>query len=92
MFKKVCSMLLVVAMIATGAVLLTACDGGEKADLKVGAILVGDETEGYTLAHMNGLEKAVKNIEEATGKKVSLVYKKVVREDNTCYEAAKSLE
>lgn len=48
--------------------------------IKVGAILVGDETEGYTLAHMNGMEAAMvalskENIE------VELEYKKKIPED-----------
>lgn len=56
---------------------------GENTDavaLKVGAILIGDETEGYTLAHMNGMEQAVAKLKEE-GKTVTLEYKKKVPED-----------
>ena len=28
------------------------------ADLKIGAVMLGDETEGYTLAHMEGIKQA----------------------------------
>ena len=38
------------------------------ADVKVGIILVGDENEGYTYAHIEGIKTALKNcgIDEAT--------------------------
>ena len=51
--------------------------GGE---LKVGAILVGDETEGYTLAHMNGIDAAAEAL-RAEGNDVTIEYKKKIPED-----------
>lgn len=51
------------------------------ATVKVGAILVGDETEGYTLAHMNGMEEAVEEL-AAEGIEVELSYKKLVPESD----------
>ena len=40
----------------------TPAEGGDAApaaDLKVGCILVGDENEGYTYAHIKGIEEAI---------------------------------
>jgi len=58
--------------------------------LKVGAILVGDETEGYTKAHMDGIEKAVANL-KAVGATVNVQYKKKIGEDATCTTAISQL-
>ena len=33
----------------------------EKASLKVGVILIGDENEGYTYAHIKGIQEAAKD-------------------------------
>ena len=49
--------------------------------LNVGAILVGDETEAYTLAHMNGMEEAVEILAEE-GIEVNLSYKKGIPESD----------
>ena len=49
--------------------------------LNVGAILVGDETEAYTLAHMNGMEAAVEALAEE-GITVNLSYKKGIPESD----------
>ena len=65
-------------------VALTACNndsGSGKIDLKVGAILVGDETEGYTLAHMNGMTAAVEALKKE-GKNVQIMNKKKVPESS----------
>lgn len=56
---------------------------------KVGAILVGDENEGYTYAHMQGIEEACKELGIDT--KTNLIYKYSVPEDETCYDAAVDL-
>ncbi len=60
---------------------------GEK-NVKIGAILVGDENEGYTYAHIEGIKKAA----EATGiGTANIIWKYSVPEDESCYEAAKDL-
>ena len=59
--------------------------GSDDAVLKVGAILIGDENEGYTYAHMQGLAAAA----EATGAQV--IYKYTVPESEACYDAAVDL-
>ncbi len=77
---------------------LAACGGsgddkGESTgaeSLKVGAILIGDETEGYTLAHMNGIEAAAAAL-EAEGKTVTIEYKKKIPEDTSVETNANNL-
>ncbi len=60
----------------------------EKA-IKVGIILVGDENEGYTYAHIEGIKEALKNcgIDEAT----QTVWKYVIPETSVCYDTAVDL-
>ena len=57
-------------------------------DLKIGVILVGDDTEGYTLAHMEGIKAAAAKLGVADDQ-ISWKYK--VPEDSSCYEAAMDL-
>lgn len=91
MFKKVLSVLLTAAMLISGSVMLASCSDDDNADLKVGAIMVGDDSEGYTLAHKNGINAAVKAIKEKTGKVVSVSWKEKVEETDACSKAAESL-
>ena len=56
--------------------------------LKIGVILVGDETEGYTLAHMNGIKEAAKELGIADD---SIVWKYKIEEKEVCYTSAKEL-
>lgn len=64
-------------------------EGKDVSEIKIGVILIGDESEGYTLAHMNGLKKMceVLGIDE----KEQIVYKKNVGESEDCLDAAKEL-
>lgn len=57
--------------------------------LKIGVILVGDETEGYTLAHMDGIKDAAKELGIDPDK--DIIWKKKVDESDACYNAAKEL-
>ncbi|MBR2460119.1 MAG: BMP family ABC transporter substrate-binding protein [Clostridia bacterium] len=86
--KKLIAILLVCLTVLPMCLSLVSCGGTDEADLKVGAILVGDETEGYTLAHMNGINAAAEAI---TGKKIEVVYRKRVEETEAAAEAARSL-
>ncbi|MBR6257377.1 MAG: BMP family ABC transporter substrate-binding protein [Lachnospiraceae bacterium] len=55
---------------------------------KIGAILVGDENEGYTYAHIEGIKKAA----EASGIAAeNIIWKYSVPEDESCETAAKDL-
>ena len=86
--KKIIAILLVCLTLVPMCLSMVSCGGTESADLKVGAIMVGDETEGYTLAHMNGINAAAEAI---TGKKIEVVYRKRVLETEAVTEAAESL-
>ena len=57
------------------------------ADLKIGAVMLGDETEGYTLAHMEGIKQAAAEL----GLSDKIVWKYKVPEDQTCYDSALDL-
>ena len=60
MFKKLAALALAILMLCTALTAFTSCAGGSAADLKIGCIMVGDETEGYTKAHMDGIKEAAK--------------------------------
>ena len=63
-------------------------DSETKGGLKVGAIYVGDENEGYTEAHMKGIAE----MKAALGLSDSQVIEKTnIPEDETCYDAAVDL-
>lgn len=57
-------------------------------DLKVGIILVGDENEGYTYAHIEGIKKAA---EKLGMDEDQIVWKYSIGEDETCYDSAADL-
>ena len=83
--KKFVAFALVLAM----AFALCACTPNEdKDDFKVGVILVGDENEGYTYAHMEGIEAA----RVACGlEKDQIIYKYNIGENEACHQAAVDL-
>ena len=86
--KKILAMILALAMIAclfAGCGEKTSDDGGEKKDVKVGVVLVGDENEGYTLAHINGIKEACKNL--GLSETDNIVWKYAIPEDETCKTA-----
>lgn len=49
MFKRIAAVVMAVIMTLTVAAVFTSCSG-DASGLKIGVILVGDETEGYTKA------------------------------------------
>ncbi|MBQ1878249.1 MAG: BMP family ABC transporter substrate-binding protein [Erysipelotrichaceae bacterium] len=82
--KKVVSLVLAVTMLMA---VLSGCTKKPEPQpqdqkLKLGFVLVGDENEGYTFAHMEGIEKAA----EAVGN-IEIVYKKNVGETEACKDA-----
>ena len=54
-------------------------------DLKIGVILVGDETEGYTMAHIEGIKKAAADLGIADSQ---ILWKYKVEENSDCSDAA----
>ncbi len=82
--KKFIALALALVM---AACCFSAC-GTKNDDFKVGVILVGDENEGYTAAHMEGIEAARK----AHGlREDQIIYKYNVPEDEKCYQTAVDL-
>ncbi len=86
--KKALTSVLAVVLCISMVLCMGAC--GKKADeakseqsvsFKVGAVLLGDETETYTKAHMDGLETAVAELKDE-GIDIELVYKKKVSDEN----------
>ena len=87
-FTKVLAIIAIVAVIASLGVAFIGCSSDEEYDLVVGAIMVGDRTEGYTEAHMNGIDGAKTAVEEKLGKKINVIYKLKVPESPDVTKAA----
>lgn len=69
----------------------SAADGGSEAagsDLKIGAIMLGDETEGYTAAHINGIKEAAAELGLSDDQ---IVWKYKIDESAACLDAAEDL-
>lgn len=84
---------LAVGLAAAMAVSMTAPvyaegDGVAKEDLKVGIIYIGDENEGYSAAHMAGIDEMVDNLglEED-----QVIEKTLIGENEAAYDAAADL-
>lgn len=58
------------------------------ADIKIGVILVGDENEGYTYAHIEGIKKAAADLGI---KDDQINWKYVIPETSVCYDTAVEL-
>ncbi len=87
MFKKILSLVLAVFMLVMTAAIMSSCSK-KNDDLKIGVILVGDESEGYTLAHINGIKAAQKALNLRDDQ---IVWAKKVEENNDCSERAESM-
>lgn len=57
-------------------------------DIKVGIIYIGDENEGYTSAHMAGIDEMMKTLGLTENQ---VIEKTVVPEDESCYDATVDL-
>jgi basic membrane protein A len=66
----------------------TAPTSAVPADFKVGVILVGDENEGYTYAHIEGVEAARAALGLSDDQ---VIYKYSIPEDETSYDTAVDL-
>lgn len=98
MFKKGLSIILAAIMVLSMTVLFAGCgetesssgkaDGNNKKSVKVGVILIGDETEGYSLAHIEGIKTAAKNLGLAD---TDVIWKYKVAENQSCTDVATDL-
>ena len=77
------------ALATSGVVRTLAKDvTGTAKDIKIGAIMVGDETEGYTEAHMKGIREAIKALGIAES---NVIWKTFVHETEECATAIDDL-
>ena len=84
--KKIFALLLVLCM---ALALFVGCGpAAQSGKLKIGVILIGDENEGYTYAHIKGIQDAVKTLGED---KIDVIWKYTVGEDEKAYQAAVDL-
>lgn len=90
--KKVLSMFMALAMTSFmfGGCGSTAEEAAasDKTALKVGVIYVGDENEGYTAAHMSGIDEMMA---EYGLSEEQVIEKTTISEDESCYDAAADL-
>ncbi|MCI8589809.1 MAG: BMP family ABC transporter substrate-binding protein [Clostridiales bacterium] len=99
--KRLISFLLVLAVAITAGMALSGCGNKEnqegegqtnpsevQKDLKIGAILLGDENEGYTYAHIEGIRTAAAalNIPED-----QIIFYYNIPESDECYDTAVKL-
>ena len=61
---------------------------GDPTAIKVGVILIGDENEGYTYAHMLGIQAAAEVLGMSSDQ---ILWKYSVGEDASCFDAAADL-
>ena len=93
MCRKVVSLLLAAVMVLTmtafASVVYAADEDSVEADpnFKMGVILVGDETEGYSAAHIAGVKEAAKELGLDDSQ---IIWKYKVPEDSSCYDAPSS--
>ena len=88
MKKALCLVLAVVMMLAMVACGDSGAGKGGADGIKIGVILVGDETEGYSAAHINGIKEAAKELGIADSQ---IIWKYKVPESSTCYDSAVDL-
>ncbi len=81
-------MLCACAMADTSVSDTAAAITGDPAALKIGVILIGDENEGYTYAHMYGIQQAAEALGVAPEQ---IIWKYTVAEDASAYDAAADL-
>lgn len=89
--KKILTIVLAIVMTVSFAFAVAGCGGsgsGGAKDVKIGIILVGDENEGYTAAHIDGIKEAAKACGIADDQ---IIWKYSVGEDEACLDAAKDL-
>ncbi len=85
--KKFLSLLLALCMML-GMVTVAAADGIAADEIKIGFICIGDENEGYTANHINGLREALTALGISESQ---VIYKFNTPETEAAYEAAVDL-
>ena len=92
--KRLLSLLLACVMLLAVALTFAACgedekkDGEEGKSLKIGVILIGDETEGYSKAHIDGIKGAAAELGISESQ---IIWKKKIDESNNVKTAGEQL-
>lgn len=88
LFKKLAVLTMTAAMAVGTACAVNAAEPVDVSEMKVGFIYVGDEQEGYTYAHMIGMDdmKAACGLSDD-----QVICKYNIPEDESCYDAAVDL-
>lgn len=73
---------------ANGEAAATGTEAAAVSDIKVGIMYIGDENEGYTAAHMAGIDAMMKTLGLS---EAQVIEKTLVPEDESCYDAAVDL-
>ena len=88
-FTRTFAVVTMSAALTLGAAAVSfAADPVDVSELKVGVIYVGDEQEGYTYAHMLGIEDMAENLGLSEDQ---VIAKYSIPEDESCYDAAVDL-
>ncbi len=66
-------------------------ESAEKTDIKIGCILIGDSTEGYTEAHIIGIQAACEALGIDHTKEENVIWKYKVPESEDCTNTARDL-
>lgn len=83
--KKFASLLLALCMMLSIFAVPAMADGVSAADIKIGMICIGDENEGYTANHINGLRAALNTLGISENQ---VIFKYNIPETEAAYEAA----
>lgn len=85
--KKIVSLLLGLALVVST---LVACGGGAQTtasssdNFKVGLVLIGDENDGYSFSHIDGMKNAIKEL--GLSEKDNVIYKYNAGESSVSYD------
>lgn len=84
------SFMLVMSLVACGGNTNTASSNGSgNQDFRVGMVLIGDENEGYTFSHIDGIRKACAEL--GLDEKSTVIYKYNIGESAAAYDACVDL-
>lgn len=86
--KKVLSLILSVVMLLGCCAMFAGCGNASGDDFKVGVILIGDENEGYTYAHIKGIREAAASLGLSENQ---IIWKYTIGEDEQCGDAITDL-
>ncbi len=92
LFALLLAIVMVLSLVACGSESTdsegTADSDAATSDFKMGVILIGDENEGYTYAHIQGIQEAAKSLGLNDDQ---IIWKYTIPEDETCYDTAADL-